>query len=212
MKLSKENFKNYKPSLYNSHNKEISNTNKIRNSLYQLLKPDIKGSRIAEMIEGKRSSKNSTTEVNIPSPLPELVKNAASKNISMLTLSNMSKLSGLIKLTDAERTVIEESTRDQSTNPIWHEQRMGRLTSSKFYKICTRTNSLMSNPSTDPSRLVNIIMGYSKVPLTYAMKHGLGMEPHAKRKLIGVWHSLGHKKVTSRNAGLFIHQEYSHFT
>ena len=52
-------------------------------------------------------------------------------------------------------------------------------------------------------------MGYVSTPQTFSMKHGIAMEPHAKRKLIEVFKER-HKQVVSEEVGLFISPEYPH--
>ena len=54
--------------------------------------------------------------------------------------------------------VNRRNTKNQSFNPVWQERRRGRLTASKFYKICTRTNTLEKKPDLTPQVLVSEIM------------------------------------------------------
>ena len=200
-KYNKLKYKKYEPSLFNKHKTEITNVAEIRNALFQSLKLDIKHSCISEMIEGKTHPAKNPAKILSPS-LPVLIRNLGSK-------IPINSIMSSIQLSDDECTLIEGKTRGQSQNPIWHEQRKGRLTASKFYQICTRSNTLLRKPNEDPHRLVSEIMAYESIPTTYAMKHGIAMEPHAKQKLTEILR-VSHKKVVTKDTGIFIQKEYPH--
>ena len=151
------------------------------------------------MIMGKRSINTKTEKDVLPLPLPALVQNISS-GVPINDIYNI--------LTKYECISIEK-TKNQSVNPVWHEQRRGRLTASNFYKICTRTNTLQKKTDQNPQVLVSEIMGGGKQYMTYAMKHGIAMEPHAKQKLIEVLKQT-HKQISSQDTGLFVSEEYSH--
>ena len=153
------------------------------------------------MMGGKGSQVPTSENVALPPPLPVLVQNVSSNGQSNIIFD--------LKLSENACNVIEQGTREQSFNPVWHEQRKGRLTASKFYKICTRSNTLMLKPDTDPHRLVSEIMSYGPHPTTYAMKYGIAMEPHAKRKLLEILRT-SHKQVSSKEVGLFVSTELPH--
>ena len=138
-----------------------------------------------------------TPEVNIPPPLPQLIQNSPLPGINALHLSQEAC------------EAIQVSTMDQSENPIWFEQRKGRLTASKFYRICTRTESLITKKGEDASCLVNEVMLRKQKVLTYSMKHGLAMEPRAKKKLMEEFKKT-HTHVKSREVGLFVNPEHPH--
>ncbi|KAL4704353.1 hypothetical protein ACJJTC_010738 [Scirpophaga incertulas] len=74
---------------------------------------------------------------------------------------------------------VEEKTRDQSENTLWHELRFARVTASKAYEI--------SRCKTGDGALVSMILG-SKVPETPAMKRGRVLEQKVLRvvgKMLG---------------------------
>jgi hypothetical protein len=62
-----------------------------------------------------------------------------------------------------------------------------------------------TDPSKKPVRLIAGIMGYTITPMTAPMKHGLAMEPHAKRKLRELLSC--HKKIAYTETGLVIKQD-----
>ncbi|KAL5021513.1 hypothetical protein ScPMuIL_000668 [Solemya velum] len=84
------------------------------------------------------------------------------------------------RIDDENRQILYRSTVDQNLCPDWKEQRHGRVTSSTFYSVHTRVQTLRRDPSQDATTLVATVMGYKKNPITAAMKHGLSLEPHAK--------------------------------
>ena len=57
--------------------------------------------------------------------------------------------------------------------------------------------------------LVNDIMGKKIYIQTFAMKQGIAMEPHAKRKVTEIFKET-HKQVSSDEVGLFISPEYTY--
>ena len=136
-KHSKQKFANYKPSSYKKHNAEVKNEVELRNSLFKSLKPDIQGSSISEMIMGKRSINTKTKKYVLPPPLPALVQNIS----SVVPINDIYN----IILTKYECIPIEKNTKNQSVNPIWHEQRRGRLTASNQRKssVAKKTDSLI---------------------------------------------------------------------
>lgn len=197
-KDARKKFQSYKPSLHPKHQKEIKNVAQIRAELFAILEPDIKSSCLAEVMRGKRGGIKKT-EVPLPPSIPTI--------LSTHDL-NSDPLSKLV-LTEAQCEAIEKATRDQSINPVWHEQRKGRITASKFYKVCTRTETAFKK-SIDANCLVKDIMGLTKKVSTIGMKHGLATEPHAKRKLVEIVKSLKHKQVVVQDTGLIINPKYPH--
>ena len=119
---------------------------------------------------GKRATSNESTYI-LPPPLPLLVKNLASH-------INMSNLLTHLHLSQ-ECNAVENATHTQSLNPVWYEQRKGRLTASKFYLICTRADTTFKKKDENVKNLVND-MGKKKYIQTFAMKLGIAMEPHVK--------------------------------
>ena len=103
--------------MYSIHQKSIKNKVQIRNDLFKILAQDdkIKKSALGEVMLGKSKA---TPEVNIPPPLPQLIQNSPLPGINALHLSQEAC------------EAIQVSTMDQSENPIWFEQRKGRLTAS----------------------------------------------------------------------------------
>lgn len=200
-KSAKLHLNKYKPSLHPKHKNELKNEHEIRNKLFGIISSDIKNSSLAEVMYGKRATSNKTT-CDLPPPLTLLVTNLASH-------INMSNVLTHLHLSQEECNAVENATHTQSLNPMWYEQRKGRLTASKFYRICTRADTTLKKKDQNVKNLVNEIMGKKNYVQTFAMKHGIAMEPHAKRKLIEVFKET-HKQVVSEEVGLFISPEYPH--
>ena len=147
------------------------------------------------MIHGKRKSSRDKT-CDMPPSLPSLLAKLPDLNTSSDHLIHL-------QLTQAQCDIIEAATRNQSTNLLWYEQRKGRITASKFYRLCIRADTTLAKKNVNASNLVTEVMGYNKPVQTIAMKHGLAMEPHAKRKLVEVLKDQKHVKVCSGEADPF---------
>ena len=154
------------------------------------------------MIHGKRKSSRDKT-CDMPPSLPSLLAKLPDLNTSSDHLIHL-------QLTQAQCDIIEAATRNQSTNLLWYEQRKGRITASKFYRLCIRADTTLAKKNVNASNLVNEVMGYNKPVQTIAMKHGLAMEPHAKRKLVEVLKDQKHVKVCSGEADLSVSPNYPH--
>ena len=99
---------------------------------------------------------------------------------------------------------LEAATRGQADNPLWGEQRVGRCTASNVKDIYTRSKSLQNQPDTDPTRLVNIILGCSSVPEHIpAIKYGRRMESVAVDKYASIM-KRSHKNVNVSECGLCV--------
>lgn len=105
---------------------------------------------------------------------------------------------------DIER--LQKATVDQSASTDWLDQRIGRITASNFRSVFTRTNTLAKDPTADPKALIKSLMGYGKMKKTVAMKHGISMEPHAKKAYTRLQARL-HNKFTSDKSGLVVSKE-----
>ena len=99
---------------------------------------------------------------------------------------------------------IEENTRGQADNELWHSLRNGRITSSRFAEACRR------RPTTDPKRLVSQLMEYGPPQLSDApaMKWGQGNEGRARELYTAQQEAVG-LTVTVRPTGLTLSPEMS---
>ena len=113
----------------------MKNEHEIRNKLFGIISSDIKNSCLAEVMYGKRATSNKSTYI-LPPPLPLLVKNLASHINTSNALTHL-------HLSQEECNAVENATHTQSLNPVWYEQRKGRLTASMLYGICTRADTTL---------------------------------------------------------------------
>lgn len=90
------------------------------------------GAVIFKSLPGAPTAKDSTIQLTIP----ELARNHISRGGKTETF--METLTMTAKQTDR----IEAETKSQTKNPIWHEQRKGRLTSSMHHDIHTKMVSI----------------------------------------------------------------------
>ena len=102
----------------------MNNVHDIRNKLFNEIGSNIKKSCLAEVMHGKRMSTTRNEISDIPPSLPSMVAQIAENNPSYY-LSNL-------RITNAQCKIIEAKTRNQSINPIWHEQRKGRKRHQNF--------------------------------------------------------------------------------
>ena len=203
LKQAKVKLNMYKPSMHKQHLNELNDSTAIRERLFAKIGKHISNSSVGEVMQGRKASVSSTqNETATPLPISSMV--------SILSKHNPSEILMHLKLDKDQCNKIESVTRNQSTNPIWYEQRKGRITATKFYRVCTRTDSCLADKSKSAANLVAEIMGYKPKVQTLAMKHGLAMEPHAKRKLVEVFRESNHKKVTFSETGLVVSSEYPH--
>ncbi|XP_070545636.1 uncharacterized protein [Ptychodera flava] len=69
-----------------------------------------------------------------------------------------------VQYTKEEVELIERQTVGQNENTIWHELRKGIITASQFRQVTSRANTLLKDPSADPTKTVDKILGEGTVP------------------------------------------------
>ncbi|KAK7089418.1 uncharacterized protein [Littorina saxatilis] len=124
--------------------------------------------------------------------------------------STTEELLEAMTLTEEEISAVERATRAQSDCAEWKSQRQGRITSSIFYNIHTKSETLKkanTNGKDKSTWLMDKIMGRGSTPLTVAMKHGLSLEPAAKQSYIQQT-SKKHKKWSACDSGIVIDANY----
>ena len=117
------------------HQKELKNEHEIRNKLFGIISSDIKNSCLAEVMYGKSATSNKITYI-LPLPLPLLLKHLACHINTSNPLTHL-------HLSQEECNSVENAIHTQSLNPAWYEQKKGRLTTSMFYRICTRPDTTL---------------------------------------------------------------------
>ena len=206
-KNDKEAFKQYNTTLYESHQREISDIEKTRKSLFELLKHDIMESSLYQNIEEIPSTKNYSENHLVPYSLLKMAKSSYTSCLS--EKENIENFILKSKLSDEQINAIKISTINQSSSKNWVEQRKGRITASIFHRVYTRVKSLKKDPQKSGEKLIHEILKLKPVPSTYSMKHGLAMEPHAKRKFVSLM-TRKHNKFKYFDSGLHVMKEYPH--
>ena len=137
----------------------------------------------------------------LPTPLIDLPLNDLDSDNFFLTLPTYSK--------DQVKN-LEEKTRGQHENLMWHQHRIGRITGSIIHHVNTKVKSINSNSarSKDPMPLVQRILGKNTINSNLPpLKYGRQMEPTACVSYIQHQKAKGHVNVKVQACGLFILQD-----
>ena len=191
-----------------SNVRKLENKFSTRKELYDIIKDDIHKSCLWEVMEGRSLSNEANEELNAIN-IPTLVE-LADKFVKTQDSVNISKFSESIVFTKHQLDTIKLKTVNQSQSECWFNHRIGRITASKFYRVYTRSNTLQKINEEDELRdasqaVVSDIMGYKPRVNTFATKHGLSLEPHAKRKYITI-SKQKHKNLKTSESGLAIYE------
>jgi hypothetical protein len=107
---------------------------------------------------------------------------------------------------------IFSKTKGQFCNSAWHDLRHGRLTSSNFYSVHTKVQSINNKPTIvhDVKPLLKNIMGYTKVnPNIKSLKYGREMEPVAREIYLQEF-CKAHENVQSEECGIVLDSVHSY--
>lgn len=173
---------------------ESNNENKMRSELYCLLKYDIRDSSLTLTME-KRKIKAPTKPIFPPTVIHVTTKMSPSATKE----SVVEKL----KISHVEINILKQETVLQSVSETWKEHRKGRITASLFHRVSTHVNTLRRTESA----LVDTIIGQKHSKQTVAMKHGLALEPCAKKRYSAIMKK-SHKKFNSSDSGLTVYMAY----
>ena len=115
----------------------------------------------------------------------------------------MEKLPKLLKK-DIEH--VEEVTRQQAANLLWHESRIGHITASSFHEINVKAKKLAIVKEVNFSKTLSKIFGFGpNLNDLCAIKYGVAMEPEAKIKYKEVLNGMHHTDI---DCGIFLHSEF----
>ena len=120
------------------------------------------------------------------------------------------ELISLLALDEKQRADLSQLTEKQSSSSSWHKHRQGRLTASNFHRVISRSKTLMKNDKTknnDVSALVRTVLGLGEQYQTKAMKHGIAMEPHAKKAYKKIM-SRRHKRFIATDSGFIVDRDF----
>ena len=85
-----------------------------------------------------------------PDPLPKVAEKVLNELSEQPYEEMIEDLMKKLVLSDSQLTELERMTRDQSNCPLWHEQRIGRLTASSHRQIYQILNYIMHNKKNVP--------------------------------------------------------------
>ena len=102
-----------------------------------------------------------------------------------------------VNITQQQRSYIEQHTKHQSEDSLWHQQRKLRLTASNFGRVAKR------RPTTPVGNLVKSLL-YSKPFSTEATRWGTQHEDDAKKQYLEHLQSSGYHAATIKESGLVI--------
>ena len=205
---NKRKFLDFSPS-WPSKVQELENTSSTRKKLYNLIKDDIHGSCLWEVIEGRslsREASTKTNEINCPT-LVDIAENV----LKTEDKADTKTFSESLIFTKQQIDTIKRQTVSQSQSQCWFNHRIGRITASKFHQVFTRSKTLQTIDgeyaiAEASQSIVSEVMGYKPKVSTYATKHGLSLEPHAKRKYITI-SKKNHKLLQTSESGIVIYEK-----
>ncbi len=134
---------------------------------------------------------------SLPLPLTQLFSEAY-KNLDDETSK---ELFLSMTLTQEDSRNIEKSTRDQRDNPLWHEQRLGRLIASSFHDILVRKSNYDS--------LIKQLLSKKDISHIPAIQWGVEHEDQA-REAYTLKVTDQHEKFQCSQVGLVINTNYPH--
>ena len=190
--------------LTKSQETKIQDVGQIRQELHTLLRSDMPNSCFSLLMDKRRIETDEKTE-QVPDTLIDIAASIPKDG----TLSEQKALlMSKIKMTGEQRESLMKVTLSQSECSEWKEHRCGRVTASLFHRLCLRAKSLRADTNEDPTSVIKAVMKDQPCIQTKFMKHGLSMEPVAKRAYMCVMKS-EHKLFKARDSGLIVHKEKS---
>lgn len=205
-----ENFKVFNPSTPQK-NEQLKDENNMRNLLYQNFRDVASTSCFIELMEGMKKTSLKPREMSSSIQLPDSIANLSKLfklDISKSAEDNIDDFTRSLKLSKNDILNIEKVTRKQSLNKEWFKQREGRLTASKFSRIAKRMKTIKEKGGDDVSALLSEILNKAKID-TFATRHGISMEPHAKIAVVKFLKSQNHKRLKSWDSGTVVDGDYS---
>ena len=210
---AKKKFDDFSP-FWPEKFKKVSNSTKTRKELYSLLKDDIQGSCLWEIME-ERSLACESVQQNEAIECPTITDfaNDFIQENSEINTEHLQEFSDTVKFSEEQIQKIKNITVQQSGSETWFQHRVGRLTASNFYRVYTRVKNLQKLPSSEiikaSEALVKDLMGYNprfKPENSHALKYGISTEPEAKAKYKTIM-AKKHKKLVTNESGLVIDKE-----
>lgn len=189
--------------LTTSQEEYTRNENRVVADLAAIIRDEVPNSCFIQLVEMKKNPPKPT--VDCPKSLVQIAKDVDASEGTLQ--SNCQILLELINLPEEGRIALEAATRGQGTSLEWKNQRVGRITASNMKRVFTRIGTCLRQPQADHdmNSLLKSTMGYSNTAAsTYAMKHGIATEPHAKHMYTRLMKKK-HKSFFTRDSGLVLY-------
>ena len=207
-KFEKQEYLLFSTTLHENHVKEIEDENGFRKKFYNEIKDAISTSRLSELMESKPLNRPERELYDLPETLIEKAESFVCDN-SISIKENVTVFTKSLEMTDKQINDVKKVTSKQNINTEWGHYRSGRLTASNFHKIFTKVETLKKQPDKDAEALINTITGSAKRVQTKGMKHGIALEPHAKRKYCYLMtKSRSHVNLKVNEIGIVIDKTY----
>ena len=211
-KIANANEK-YKTFQFSSPQKStyLQNKKEVRLNLFQKLKDASSDSCFVEIMNGKSQQMNNKNNFqNLPFSLSKSLKKfnidhskSKEENITLFTNS--------LFLSNNDINIIEHNTKNQSSSNAWVEQRKYRLTASNFGRIVKRLENIQKNLNENPNKLLNSLTTNTSFS-TYATRHGIATEPHAKIEVTNILKDDNHKLLKSYDSGTIIYDKFPYIS
>jgi putative phage-type endonuclease len=140
------------------------------------------------------------TEIETPVKEPALPSTVLHHCKSAKSVQNLCEL---IKRTPEEIQVIEESTKYQAKNELWHNYRKGIITASNAHRVKTAMVGMQAGKSPNVSNLLSTLLGKS-FKGNKATDYGNKFEPVALRKFEDDMKKC-HVNAKAKESGLYLH-------
>ena len=149
-----------------------------RQKLATILGNKLPNSSLDGVMRGRHTTKQQVHPNNLPKSPVEL----GSQYGGITSDDNKQHLFESLIPTEEELSTVMECTAGQSNSKEWEKQRIGRITASNMHRIFTRMRTLDTNPETDVTEIVKIVMRYNNPFHSAATSYGIKAELKAKRK------------------------------
>ncbi len=178
-----------------------ADSGKVLSNLADIFRDEVPDSCFVQLMDMKKMPE--PPQPVCPPSLILLAQQMASHGSSEVQFRH--QLLAASRLTETGLQTIEKLTREQASSSVWKEHRCGRITASNMKRAYTRASTLLEKPSENASSIISCIEGTEESSfLSFAAKHGISMEPHAKKVYVRLMQQR-HKKFTGTECGLMIH-------
>ena len=175
---------------------------KTSNNLKEIIGKEHTYCKVDSTVQDRESTDESVHKESAPESLassqtevPELNSHPFSMDILQNECQNVKRK---LFLNGEEAAEVEKNTRGQSADPLWHDSRNQRITSSKCYRCAVLKDT------TSPTKAIQEVLGYKQFAQTKEMKEGLSKEPEIIQEFLNTMNEKGHKRIKVERSGLIV--------